>query len=99
MKRYRCRRPAREHRAEAPIHADAKWYRVPELVIRGGQVSTDGCRRVLDFTPQKICLDLGEAVLTLYGEGLRIESFAGKRLVAGGQVRCIELSNKWEGGA
>lgn len=96
MKRYRCRRPARARAAEPPVHADERWYRMPELVVRGGQVSTDGCRRVLDFTPQKICLDLGDVVLTLYGDGLHIESLAGKRLVAVGRLKCIELHGKWE---
>lgn len=99
MKRYRWCRPARERTAEAAVYADAKWYRMPELVLRGGQVSTDGCRRVLDFTPQKICLDMGDVVLTLYGDELRIESMTGKRLVAAGKVKCIELHSKWEDGA
>ena len=54
-----------------------------------------GCRRVLDFTPQTICLDLGEGIVTLYGQELRIESLSGKRLVAAGRVHRIELKNKW----
>lgn len=74
-----------------------QFYFLPELEIRGGMVVTDGCRRVLDFTPQTLCLDLGEGIVTLYGQDLRIESLSGKRLVAAGRVQRIELKNKWEG--
>lgn len=71
---------------------------MPDLVIRGGMVVTDGCRRILDLTPQKISLDMGAAVITLYGENLRIESLARRRLLAAGTVRRIELEKKWKGG-
>lgn len=72
-----------------------QFYFLPELEIRGGLIITDGCRRVLDFTSQTICLDLGEGIVTLYGQELRIESLSGKRLVAAGRVHRIELKNKW----
>lgn len=51
---------------------------------------------MLDFTPQRICLDMGDTLVTLYGTDLRIESFAGKRLIAAGRFARIELRNKWE---
>ena len=53
-------------------------------------------RRVLDFTPQRICLDMGDTLVTLYGEELRIESFAGKRLILAGRFARVELRSKWE---
>ena len=54
----------------------AAFYRLPEFELRGSNLLTRGCRRVLDFTPQRICLDMGDTLVTLYGEELRIESFA-----------------------
>lgn len=81
-------------RLAAPPPAD--FYRLPELELRGGNLLTDGCRRVLDFTPQRICLDMGDTLVTLYGADLRIESFAGKRLIAAGRFVRIELRSKWE---
>ena len=101
MKRYRRSHKKRpERRREEP----GRWfrspkqdfYRLPDLLLRDGHIATDGCRRVLDFTPEKLCLDLGNTVVTLYGEQLRIESFLGRRLVSAGQVRRIEFSRKWE---
>ncbi len=73
------------------------FYRLPELELRGGCVVTDGCRKVLDFTPQKLCLDMGRLIVTLYGEELRIESLNGKRLVVAGRISRMEFTNKWEG--
>ena len=72
------------------------FYRLPELELRGGTLLTDGCRRVLDFTPERVCLDMGDTLVTLYGGGLRIESFAGKRLILAGRFTRVELRSKWE---
>lgn len=73
------------------------FYRMPDLVVRGGRVVTDGCRRVLDFTPQKLCLDMGSAIITLYGDALQIESLSNRRLIASGQIQRIEFAGKWKG--
>ena len=98
------RRPAAGPKRETPqpkrlfAQPEKDFYRLPDLVIRGGMVVTDGCRRILDLTPQKISLDMGAVVITLYGENLRIESLARRRLLAAGTVRRIELEKKWKGG-
>ncbi|MGN0974819.1 MAG: YabP/YqfC family sporulation protein [Gemmiger sp.] len=70
---------------------------MPELELRGGAVLTDGCRRILVLETDKICLDMGRSIVTLYGDSLRIESYNGKRLAVCGKVTGIELSGKWEG--
>ena len=92
-KKPRPRKPRERpdlRRLAAPPPAD--FYRLPELELRGGNLLTDGCRRVLDFTPQRICLDMGNTLVTLYGADLRIESFAGKRLIAAGLSSSIPVS-------
>ena len=53
-------------------------------------------RRVLDFAPQKITLDVGSTVITFYGTALRIESLNGKRLTVAGRVARIDFAPKWE---
>lgn len=73
-----------------------QFYFLPELEIRGGLIITDGCRRVLDFAPQKITLDVGSTVITFYGTALRIESLNGKRLTVAGRVARIDFAPKWE---
>ena len=72
------------------------FYQLPELELRGDCLLTDGCRKVLAFNPQRICLDMGDTLVTLYGQDLRIESFAGKRLILAGRFTQVELRNKWE---
>ena len=87
-KKPRPRKPRERpdlRRLAAPPPAD--FYRLPELELRGGNLLTDGCRRVLD---------MGDTLVTLYGADLRIESFAGKRLIAAGRFARIELRSKWE---
>lgn len=73
-----------------------RFYRMPELVLRSGCLITEQCRRVLELSDEKICLDTGSALLLLYGRSLRIESFVGKRLVLTGRVSKLELRYKWE---
>lgn len=95
--RRRSRRPR-----PLPVRAllrqpEPAFYRLPELVIRGGTVLTDGCRRVLEFTPEKLCLDMGALAVTFYGRSLRIESLNGKRAVVAGTVTRIDFAAKWEG--
>ena len=61
-KKPRPRKPRERpdlRRLAAPPPAD--FYRLPELELRGGNLLTDGCRRVLDvFLP--------DVVSALYGE-------------------------------
>lgn len=71
------------------------FYRLPEFTLRGGCLMTDGCRRVLEFTPARICLDMGSFTVTLYGAALQIESLAGKRLILTGKLRRIDFASKW----
>ena len=100
MKQHPRRRSKR--RTPAPtLHdllrqPDADFYRLPDLEIRSGRIVTDGCRRVLDFAPQKITLDVGSTVITFYGTALRIESLNGKRLTVAGRVARIDFAPKWE---
>lgn len=105
MKQQRRRpRPHKNRPARPPGLKDLfrqpeqDFYRLPDLEVRDGRIYTDGCRRVLDFTPQKLCLDLGAAIVTFYGDALRIESFSGRRLAVGGRVARIEFAAKWGDG-
>ena len=93
---HSVRRPGPRRAVTVIAPPPRDFYRLPELELRGGNLLTDGCRRVLDFTPQRVCLDMGDTLVTLYGEELRIESFAGKRLILAGRFTRVELRSKWE---
>ena len=72
------------------------FYKLPDFQLHGGYILTDGCRRVLDFGPDKISLDMGNFIVTFYGTELRIESLSGKRLILAGRLSSIVFQNKWE---
>ena len=73
----------------------AAFYRLPEFELRGSSLLTRGCRRVLEFGPEKICLDMGSFTVTFYGAALQIESLTGKSLILTGKIRRIDFANKW----
>lgn len=73
----------------------AAFYTLPEIELRGSCAVVSGCRRVLTFTPEKICVDTGRVLITFYGCRLRIESLVGKRLMLAGEVARIEFLHKW----
>ena len=50
----------------------AAFYRLPEFELRGSSLLTRDCRRVLEFSPEKICLDMGSFTVTFYGAALQI---------------------------
>ena len=67
----------------------AGFYQLPAFEVRGRCLVTEACRKVLDFAPEKICLDMGDFIVTFYGGGLRIESLNGKRLLLTGRISAI----------
>ena len=73
----------------------AAFYRLPEFELRGSSLLTRDCRRVLEFSPEKICLDMGSFTVTFYGAALQIESLTGKSLILTGKIRRIDFANKW----
>lgn len=88
-------RRALPHLTDLFSQPPAAFYRLPEFDLRGKSLLTRGCRRVLEFTPERICLDMGSFTVTFYGAALQIESLAGKSLILTGKIRRIDFANKW----
>ena len=88
-------RRALPHPTDLFAQPPAAFYRLPELDLRGKSLLTRGCRRVLEFTPERICLDMGSFTVTFYGAALQIESLTGKSLILTGKIRRIDFANKW----
>lgn len=100
MKRQKHKRPHDSRWSDAIrgmwARPPAGFYQLPAFEVRGRYLVTEACRRVLDFTPEKICLDMGNFIVTFYGGGLRIESLNGKRLLLTGRIAAITFQNKRE---
>ena len=96
MKHKRLR-PTRRRIAPQPLlhRLPEGFYHQPDLQLRGGCLVADGCRSVLDFHPEQLCLDLGALIVTLYGRALRIESFVGQRVIVAGRIERLELQRRW----
>lgn len=92
----RCRKANATSLRDLMAQPPACFYRLPDLSLRGGYLTTDGCRRVLDFAAEIIRLDMGGFLVTLYGSELRIESLVGKRLVLAGRIGSIVFQSKGE---
>lgn len=101
MKRQKPKRPRESRWTDALRGMWAKppagFYQLPAFEVRGRCLVTEACRKVLDFAPEKICLDMGDFIVTFYGGALRIESLNGKRLLLTGRISAITFRNKWEG--
>lgn len=99
MLKYRFQHPRRRKHPLSPRDLfrlpEKEFYRLPELEIRGGVVLTEGCRKILDFDTRRVCLDMGNFIVTFYGQTLRIESLNGKRAVVAGRITRIDFAAKW----
>ena len=90
-----CKGGNADEAAQANQKAFPPTAALPEFELRGSSLLTRGCRRVLEFGPEKICLDMGSFTVTFYGAALQIESLTGKSLVLTGKIRRIDFANKW----
>lgn len=71
----------------------AGLYRQPVLHINcSGLVEIEGCRAVLLYNEQQLKLDLGKWQVSLFGDGLMLESFSKTGLVVRGRVFKTEFT-------
>ena len=73
MKRQKQKRPKDSRWADSLRgmwgQPPSGFYQLPAFEVRGRCLVTQACRKVLDFAPEKICLDMGNFIVTLYGRG------------------------------
>lgn len=71
----------------------AGLYRQPVLHINcSGLVEIEGCRAVLLYNEQQLKLDLGKWQVSLFGDGLSLETFSKTGLVIRGRVFKTEFT-------
>ena len=54
-----------------------------------GELSVRGCRRIVHYAPERICLDLGKEVLRVEGRGLLCASFGAGEVRVVGEIDVI----------
>lgn len=68
------------------------FYSRPELhILCGGGMQIEGCRSIAALEPGLVRVRAGRWMLSLYGEALRMDSLAGRRLLLSGTLTRMEL--------
>lgn len=66
----------------------------PHLELYGcSQCVVDGLKSVLEYTDEKIKLDIGKKTVTFHGSGLHIDSFTPQGAVVEGMIISLDFSN------
>ena len=66
----------------------------PHLQICGNsECVVDGLKSIIEYTPEKIKLNVGKRVVTFLGEGLEINSFTPEGAVVTGFIMSMEFSD------
>ena len=69
------------------------FYHHPILHLDcGGRIEVEGCKSVMRYDKDQICLDMGGIQVALYGDGLILEALNGRELQIRGQVLRAEFS-------
>lgn len=66
----------------------------PHLELYGNmQCVVDGLKSVLEYSSEKIKLNIGKKSVTFHGEGLHIDSFTPEGAIVEGFIMSLEFSN------
>lgn len=70
----------------------AGFYSRPCMYWAGGILEIEHFRKIRSYDEEKLCLEFGQNVLTIYGGHLRIETLAIHRLTLKGEIRRTDFS-------
>lgn len=70
------------------------FYGRASIYLSGGQMEIEQFRRICTYEEGKLCLELGQGVLTVYGDGLKIEMLSAHRLTLSGQILRTDFSRE-----
>ena len=63
------------------------------VVLRREGATVYACRRILRYSPEEICLQVGKRVISLLGEGLFCVSFSGGTVSVSGRISSVRYPN------
>lgn len=61
-------------------------YGRTSVYLSGGRMEIEQFRRIRAYDEDKLCIELGRGLLTIYGDELKIETLSARRLVLRGQI-------------
>ena len=63
-------------------------------LVGNNECAVDGLKAVLEYTADRICIDLGKYCVTFYGDGLCINSFSREGAVVAGTIISVEFGSR-----
>ncbi len=70
------------------------FYGQPCIYWRGKTLEVEHFRRIRTYSEEKLCLELGRRTLTIYGDGLRIETLGAHRITLRGEILRTDFSDE-----
>lgn len=69
------------------------YFGKPRLEMTGRECLVDGLQSIIEYSSDKITLNLGKQVITFFGDDLRINSFTREGAVVEGNIISMEFSD------
>ena len=63
-------------------------------IVSDSRVKINGCRRIVDYSSDKVVLSMKEYELTVLGRGLTISSYGETASVITGSIKCVKLGGE-----
>lgn len=70
------------------------FYGRTSVYLSGGRMEIEQFRRIRSYDEDKLCLELGRGILTIYGDKIKIETLSARRLVLQGQILRTDFSKE-----
>ena len=70
------------------------FYGRASVYLSGGRMEIEQFQCIRSYEEDKLCLELGKGVLTIYGDALKIETLSARRLVLRGQILRTDFSKE-----
>lgn len=69
------------------------YFGKPRLEMTGRECLVDGLQSIIEYSSDKITLNLGKQVITFFGDDLRINSFTREGAIVEGNIMSMEFSD------
>lgn len=69
------------------------YFGKPRLEMTGRECLVDGLQSIIEYSSDKITLNLGKQVITFFGDDLRINSFTREGAIVEGNIISMEFSD------
>ncbi len=68
------------------------YFGKPRIEMAGSECLVDGLQSIIEYSNDKITLNLGTQVITFFGDDLRINSFTREGAIVEGNIISMEFS-------